>query len=697
MLRLSQDGHGLLEVVGTQGIGSYLHALRHFVRWLHPKVVVTECQHVQAGEVVYEDDTITVFHHLHQQCVVSERKRHRVEGLGTKDTGKTCHALSQPMEKASFCLPVTRSDLHGRLDAFFAQQQQGGTSQVNDGMHIHRKLLSDAETTNLAPFSDESVSLFCKQAERRQMEPSSAGSSEVSDLLCFEIHLKSLGSSLLFVDCKDVAALSAFENNQNLSALQSAERGCCAIFHFTKHTLCTSTRYQAVFGKFASQVRQIFLDKGPTSSTLGHHSALRTTWKLHMVSKEHFPVPYQHSQGRGKPEAWDLELLEKYIIKPGMDSTHPIVESGGLPCGELNDTSAVRTALFEEKTDLEQHLRRAREKLESIPPAILSGACTNKDAAQKLREKLYRGACAADPATLPTDKVRNMVQQGPSIVFLGTGCAEPSKYRASSGILVRMDCGRGLLMDAGEGTWGQFVRFFGPSMAERVVNDLEIIWISHKHADHILGILSIVAHRTATAPLHVVCPGQVRSWLEETMPLQGSSCKLVHCEHFAHNQSLAHRAALERLGLKEWSSFRVIHCEQSYGLVVKHADGWKLVYSGDTRPCRNLQIAARDATVLIHEATFEEELKSHALRKKHCTWREALEAGRLCNVQALVLTHFSQRYPKVPALEGPSDILDRTLVAFDGLHLPLSDITRVAALMQGIRLVLDPPSLPPPS
>ena len=32
----------------------------------------------------------------------------------------------------------------------------------------------------------------------------------------------------------------------------------------------------------------------------------------------------------------------------------------------------------------------------------------------------------------------------------------------------------------------------------------------------------------------------------------------------------------------------VDHCPQAYGLVLTHKEGWKIVYSGDTRPCQAL-------------------------------------------------------------------------------------------------------------
>lgn len=47
------------------------------------------------------------------------------------------------------------------------------------------------------------------------------------------------------------------------------------------------------------------------------------------------------------------------------------------------------------------------------------------------------------------------------VVFLGTGAAIPSKYRNVTGIhLNRFGLGS-LLLDCGEGTWGQLVRRYG--------------------------------------------------------------------------------------------------------------------------------------------------------------------------------------------------------------------------------------------
>lgn len=64
-----------------------------------------------------------------------------------------------------------------------------------------------------------------------------------------------------------------------------------------------------------------------------------------------------------------------------------------------------------------------------------------------------------------------------------------------------------VLLDAGEGTWGQIARRFGveavcsgdaspaESPADKVLRDIRCIFISHLHADHHIGLSKVLALR----------------------------------------------------------------------------------------------------------------------------------------------------------------------------------------------------------
>lgn len=102
------------------------------------------------------------------------------------------------------------------------------------------------------------------------------------------------------------------------------------------------------------------------------------------------------------------------------------------------------------------------------------------------------------------------------------------------------------------------------------------------------------------------------------------------------------------LGLSGIRTPRVNHRGQAWGLVLHHQSGWKIVYSGDTKPCGNLVHAGRGATLLIHEATLEDDKPDVAADKGHSTFSQAIDIGRSIGAKHILLNHFSQRYPKLP-------------------------------------------------
>jgi ribonuclease Z len=85
------------------------------------------------------------------------------------------------------------------------------------------------------------------------------------------------------------------------------------------------------------------------------------------------------------------------------------------------------------------------------------------------------------------------------------------------------------------------------------------------------------------------------------------------------------RAVLQALGLATMQAVLVDHCKHAFGIVLTSKRGWKFVFSGDTQRCDNLIAAATGATVLVHEATFENEKQDDARYKKHSTIADALD------------------------------------------------------------------------
>jgi ribonuclease Z len=93
--------------------------------------------------------------------------------------------------------------------------------------------------------------------------------------------------------------------------------------------------------------------------------------------------------------------------------------------------------------------------------------------------------------------------------------------------------------------------------------------------------------------------------------------------------------------------------------------GRKLVLSGDTRPCEALRVAAHQADVLVHEATFAEEERDRAADNGHSTARQAATIAAEAEVGLLALNHVSTRHPLGQLREEARSIFPNTVVPRD--------------------------------
>lgn len=122
-----------------------------------------------------------------------------------------------------------------------------------------------------------------------------------------------------------------------------------------------------------------------------------------------------------------------------------------------------------------------------------------RPAADAAREAVDAEAATRAPATFPGAGLR--------VTPLGTGSAIPSKYRNVSSTLLHLpDDGGYVLLDAGEGTWGQIARRFGDGgtdgeSAEKVLRGIKLVFVSHLHQDHHAGLATILRERNLVRPL----------------------------------------------------------------------------------------------------------------------------------------------------------------------------------------------------
>jgi len=254
-----------------------------------------------------------------------------------------------------------------------------------------------------------------------------------------------------------------------------------------------------------------------------------------------------------------------------------------------------------------------------------------------------------------------------------------------------------MMLDCGEGAWGQFVRLHGTAAAGYIVASLSCIWVSHRHADHMAGVLQVLmqlqnsARSEFSPPLLLIGPHSLKAWLLEVAPsVHAPAYSFVHCGELRDPGHWAHAVLRDSLGFLSVVCVPVRHCSDAFGCVLRHQAGWSLVYSGDTQPCDTLIRAGQGATLLIHEATFEPGLVGEARKKRHSTTSEAMEVGRRMGAYRTVLTHFSQRYPKCP--ESIMDDCRKSGgsvgVAFDGMCVPYSLLDHLPAVTMAAAVAL---------
>lgn len=110
-----------------------------------------------------------------------------------------------------------------------------------------------------------------------------------------------------------------------------------------------------------------------------------------------------------------------------------------------------------------------------------------------------------------------------ALTTLGTGSALPSKHRNVSSTLLHLPDKQGyILLDAGEGTYGQLCRRFG-SEVDNVVRDIKLIFLSHTHGDHHMGTAKLLAERkklSVDRPLFVLSNNFTRAYLLEVNEIQ---------------------------------------------------------------------------------------------------------------------------------------------------------------------------------
>lgn len=235
------------------------------------------------------------------------------------------------------------------------------------------------------------------------------------------------------------------------------------------------------------------------------------------------------------------------------------------------------------------------------------------------------------------------------LTVVGCSGSFPGPDSAASCYLVEHE-GYRILLDLGNGALGPLQKYVR-------LDQVDAVLISHLHSDHYIDLCSYYVARKYDpaghyAPLPVLGPSRIR---EQVTQAYG-----VVPHTFDEVFSFSTHQPTTDLGPFRVTTAQVAHPVEAYGFRLE-AGGKVLTYSGDTGPCGSLTGLAKDADLLLCEASFVTGEDNPT--DLHLTGREAGAAADQGGVGRLVLTHVPPWYSRSQALTEAAETYAGSSVA----------------------------------
>lgn len=273
------------------------------------------------------------------------------------------------------------------------------------------------------------------------------------------------------------------------------------------------------------------------------------------------------------------------------------------------------------------------------------------------------------------------------LLFLGTGSGVPSKHRNVSSLALKLldEINSVWLFDCGEATQHQILK---TTLKPRKINK---IFITHMHGDHIFGLPGFLSSRSFQGgkdQVTIYGPKGIKGYVLSSLKYSGSFVQYplkfiefedkgllmeegpfkVYVDRLQHGvpsygfriEEEDHEGTLDAEKLKELNispgpiyariknketvtldDGRVIDGSEFVG---PNQKGRIITILGDTVKHPNSLSLAKEADVLVHEATFAPGDEGMARQYNHSTSIQAAQIAKEAGVKTLLLNHFSSRY-----------------------------------------------------
>jgi ribonuclease Z len=702
-----------IQVIGPLGTLSFIHSLRHFLR--REKFPI----HVLEGEQSIPLNTTHLCEASTEKRATKRQKQEAVEEDETNDVDFRIQTI-----------PV--SYVHENRSASDTPITVSTCSFIFTTPPIPGKFLPDkAKSLGIPPGplyaklkAGQPVTFSYYDKDSSTLVEKTVSPEEVLSSLSSQ---EAQGVAVIILYCPNHTVLEQLMASKHLEVFREVREEKAAlldcIIHIAPRTILDEESYQTFVQSFGSHVQHIsmYADEDLLDELSPFISACKGAISRSFLNSMLFPVPFSCYNGKDNDNSCVNKGKSDY--------------SNGL-CGELSSSPFTKASdlLGEKLSRYDIKAVRGRPMMEYIiVPRSKKGLDTTKV------RQISLGSVSADEYKVLHDfvEVQGALNAVPNLssgsniskkregklILTGTGSAIPCKHRNVTGMCLHTGAsltnGGCIMLDVGEGTCGQLYRVWGggehsainhQSSFDNYLSNIRAVWISHPHADHHLGLLRLLSERNKCCPnnpITLIAPNPCLKFLDEYGRLDPSilgSYIPFDCRDLLKtrtNISLI-QTLQNTLGIKYCYAVPVTHCPHSFAIIIDGTAFGKIVYSGDCRPSDRLCEAGVGADLLIHEATFEVGMEEEASLKKHCTVGEALDVAKKMEAKAVLLTHFSQRYPKIPPLpeqfesSGP-EVEDtsqsfhngalKVIFAFDYMSLAPDDLDLAAELTPALRLL----------
>lgn len=248
------------------------------------------------------------------------------------------------------------------------------------------------------------------------------------------------------------------------------------------------------------------------------------------------------------------------------------------------------------------------------------------------------------------------------LTVLGHGPAPTQPDTPASGILIEAG-DTAVLLDCGQGVISALRRTLDPRTLDGIV-------VGHMHADHYLDLAGLRylfpwgERAVRRLPVHLPPGGTVRleALARAISERPGFFEDSYEVSEYAEGQALT-------IGHLRVRPFASRHYVPAWGMEITDRDGHRVIYAGDTGPSERLEAIARDADLLICEATLADATDDDPARG-HLTAAEALDIARHAGVRQTLLTHYPSFLREAIEERVAESRLD-ALVARPGLTIEL--------------------------